>query len=129
MKISRQDWEGVLEKACDIANATENDGDPIYEVHVESMMGLLDELEAKYGPQSKILATRADYLESFSERRALYDQALGLAKTARDTKEIEEIQDSINQLAEEERANQAPHRKAAAPRSLAIRVSRRGRHP
>ncbi|MDH5669965.1 MAG: hypothetical protein OEY86_18340 [Nitrospira sp.] len=102
MKISRQDWERVIEKACDIANATESDGDPVYEVHVESMMALLDELTAKYGPQSQILATRADYLESFSERRALYEQALDLAKKAHDMKEIEEIQDSINQLAEEE---------------------------
>lgn len=104
MKISRQDWERVIEKACDIANAAENDGDPMYEVHVESMMALLDELAAKYGPQSKILATRADYLESFSNRRALYEQALDLAKKVHDMKEIKEIQDSINQLAEEERA-------------------------
>lgn len=104
MKICRQDWESVIEKACDIANATENDGDPMYAVHVEGMMVLLDELAAKYGPQSRILATRADYLESFSERRALYEQALDLARMAHDMKEIEEIQDSINKLTEEERA-------------------------
>jgi len=104
MKICRQDWERVTDKACDIANATEDDGDPMYEVHVEGMMALLDELASKYGPQSRILATRADYLESFSERRALYEQALDLARKAHDMEEIEEIQDSINQLTEEERA-------------------------
>jgi hypothetical protein len=104
MKISREDWERVIEKACDIANATENDGDPMHAVHLEAMMALLDELEAKYGPQSRILATRADYLEGFPERRALYEQALDLAKKADDVEEIEEIMDSINQLGQEEQA-------------------------
>ena len=101
MKITRQDWERVMQKACDIANVTEDDGDPIFAVHVEGMMTLLDELEAKYGPQSQILATRADYLDDFSERRTLYHQALDLAKINRDAKEIEEIMDSIKQLEEE----------------------------
>ena len=74
----------------------------MFGVHVAGMMTLLDELEAKYGPQSKILATRADYLDGFLERRTLYEQALGLAEKAHDTKEIEEIMDSIKQLGEEE---------------------------
>jgi hypothetical protein len=104
MKIRRQDWDRVIEKACDIANATKTDADPMYAVQVEGMMRLLDELEAKYGPQSRILATRADYLDSFSERRALYEQALELARDAHDTEETEEIMDSINQLGGEERA-------------------------
>src|SRR5437667_10173715 len=95
MKICRQDWERVIERACDIANATENDGDPMFEVHVEGMMRLLGELEAKYGTQSKILATRADYLDGFLERRTLYEQALDLAKKDHDTEEIEEIMNSI----------------------------------
>jgi len=112
MRIDRQDWDRVIEKACDIANATESDGDPMYPVHVEGMMALLDELAAKYGPQSKILATRADYLESFSERRALYEQALDLAAKDDDLKEIKEIQESINRLTEEERAETgAPNRR------------------
>ncbi len=104
MKIRRQDWERVVAKACDIANATISDQDPMCAVHVEGMMRLLDELEVKYGPQSRILATRADYLDSFSERRSLYEQALELARDAHDTEEIEEIMDSINQLGVEERA-------------------------
>lgn len=76
----------------------------MFGVHVEGMMTLLDELEGKYGPQSKILATRADYLDGFSERRTLYLPALDLARKAHDTKEIEEILDSIKQLGEEEKA-------------------------
>jgi hypothetical protein len=70
MKIHRDDWKRVLEKACDIANATETEDDPMYEVYREAMMTLLDELESRYGRQSRILATRADYLESASDRRA-----------------------------------------------------------
>jgi hypothetical protein len=50
MKIHRRDREQVAEKVCDIANATETDADPMYAVHVEGMMRLLDELEVKYGP-------------------------------------------------------------------------------
>jgi hypothetical protein len=103
MKISRQDWERVIEKACDIANATENEGDPMYGVHVESVMTLLDELQATYGPQPQLLATRADYLDCAAERRQLYEQALDLARKAHDLNEIEEIMDSINQLNLEER--------------------------
>jgi hypothetical protein len=104
MRIPRQDWERVIEKGCDIANATESDGDPMYAIHVEAMLTLLDELQAKYGPQSRILATRADYTESLAERRALYEEALDLARKARDVEEIEEIMDSINQLGQEEQA-------------------------
>ncbi len=73
-------------------------------VHLEGMMALLDELDAKYGPQSQLLATRADYLESLAERRALYEQALNLTRKAHDLNEIEEIMDSINELGQEERA-------------------------
>ncbi len=54
MKISHQDWERVIAKACDIVNATEGEGDPRYAFHVEGMMALLDELEAKCGCQSRI---------------------------------------------------------------------------
>jgi hypothetical protein len=70
MKIHRDDWERVLEKASDIANATETEDDPMYEVHREVMKMLLDELESRYSRQSRTLATRADYLESASDRRA-----------------------------------------------------------
>lgn len=41
----------------------------MYEAHVRAMMALLDELEGQFGPQSSILATRADYLENLPERR------------------------------------------------------------
>jgi hypothetical protein len=128
MKICRQDWERVVEKACAVANATENDGDPMFEVHVAGLVTLLDELEAKYGPQSRILATRADYLDSVSERRVLYERALELARKAGDTEEIEEIMDSINQLAGEEQAEPGASPEWRPPAPQGIRQPRRGRH-
>jgi hypothetical protein len=129
MRIPRQDWERVIEKGCDIANATESDGDPMYAVHVEALMALLDELEAKYGPQSRTLATRADYLESLLERRPLYEQALDLARKAHDIEEIEEIMNSINQLGQEEQAERnASPLMAALASLLVIQALLRGRH-
>ncbi len=104
MKISHQDWDRVVAKACDIANATASEDDPMYDVHVQGMMALLDDLEEEYGPQSRILATRADYLEDISDRRALYERALHLAKTAHDEKEIGEIMDSLSRLGKEQGA-------------------------
>jgi len=116
MKICRADWERVFEIACDIANATESDADPMLAVYVDRMMILLDELEAKYGPQSQILATRADYLDDVGERRLLYEQALDLARKAQDTSEVAEIIDSINQLEEEQaELDAAPNDDPAKP--------------
>jgi hypothetical protein len=114
VKICRQDWEQVIEKACDIANATKDEDDPMYEVHVESMMRLLDELEATYGPQSRILATRADYVESSSERRALYVQALDLAGRRRMwTRSKKRLSIPSISLVRKHRPNEALHLMAA----------------
>jgi len=77
------------------------------------MMTLLDELESRHGLQSQILATRADYLESASDRRVLYQQALDGATKDGDTKEVEEIQDSLKQLAQEALQNDPDHRNPA----------------
>jgi hypothetical protein len=98
MKISREDWGRVLEKARDITEAAKPPADPMHEVHLEGMMTLLDELEVKYGRRSQIIATRADYLEDRSRRLELYQQALDLAKECHDVNEINEILDSINHL-------------------------------
>lgn len=128
MRICRQEWERVIEKACDIANTTTDEDDPMYAMHVESMMRLLDELEAKYGPQSRILATRADYIESSSERRALYAQALDLARKAQDVDEIEEITDSIHQLGQEAQAERGASPNGGPATRSGIRKSTTGRH-
>lgn len=55
-------------------------------------------------------ATRADYLENASDRRALYEQALDVVVKNGDPEEVEEIQDSLEQLAQEELPHKPDHR-------------------
>ena len=104
--ITKAAWGRVIEKACDVANATRTDGDPMYDVYREQMLELLDELEAEFGTQSRILDTRADYMDDPLERRRLYSKALELARVQNDQDEIEVILQSLRDL-EEERVAEA----------------------
>jgi hypothetical protein len=99
--ITKAAWDRVIEKACDVANATRTDDDPMYDVYREQMLELLDELEADFGTQSRILDTRADYIDDPIERRRLYTKALELARTQNDQDEIEVVLQSIRDLEEE----------------------------
>jgi acetoin utilization deacetylase AcuC-like enzyme len=96
--ITKAAWDRVLEKACDIANATRTENDTMYDVHREQMLELLDELEVEFGKQSRILDTRADYIDDPIERLRLYTKALELAKEQNDEAEIEIILLSIGDL-------------------------------
>lgn len=100
--ITQAAWDRVIEKACDVANATRADGDPMYDVYREQMLEILDELEAEFGTQSRILDTRADYLDDPFERRRLYTKALQLASARNDQEEIEVILQSISNLDEDQ---------------------------
>jgi hypothetical protein len=97
-RITKAAWDRVIEKACDVANATRTDGDPMYDVYRQQMLELLDELEAEFGTQSKILDTRADYLDDPLERRRLCTKALELARAQNDQDEIEVILQSLQDL-------------------------------
>lgn len=99
--ITKTAWDRVIEKACDIANATETDGDPMYEVHREQMLEILDDLEKAFGIHSEILDTRADYLDDPRERRCLYMKALALARHRKDQARIEVVLQSLRDLDEE----------------------------
>ena len=96
--IPKAAWNRVLEKACDVANATRTDDDPMYDVYREQMLEILNELEAEFGTQSRILDTRADYIDDPSERRRLYIRALELATERSDQDEIETILQSLRDL-------------------------------
>ena len=61
--ITKAAWNRVIEKACDVANSTETENDPMYEVHRQQMLELLDDLEREFGSHSAISDTRADYLK------------------------------------------------------------------
>ncbi|MFT4176489.1 MAG: hypothetical protein QM627_07515 [Luteolibacter sp.] len=53
--ITKTAWDRVLAKACDVANAAEIDGDPMYEVHRLQMLELIDNLERHFSkPGSRI---------------------------------------------------------------------------
>jgi hypothetical protein len=99
--ISKAAWDRVIEKACDVANATRTDDDPMYDVYHEQMLDMLDELEAEFGTQSRILDTRADYTDDPLERRRLYNKALELARDQNDQDEIEVVLQSLRDLEEE----------------------------
>lgn len=100
--IPKDAWDRVIEKACDVANATRTDDDPMYEVYREQMLELLDKLEAEFGTQSKILDTRADYIDDPLERRRIYTKALELARAQNYQEEIEVVLQSLHDLEEDQ---------------------------
>lgn len=99
--ITKAAWDRVIEKACDVANATRTDDDPMYDVYREQMLEILDELEAEFGTQSRILGTRADYIDDPLERRRLCTRALELAREQKDQDEIEIVLQSLSELEED----------------------------
>lgn len=99
--ISKSAWNRVHEKACDVANAAHSDNDPMYEVYRGQMLEILDELETEFGTQSRILDTRADYIDDPHERLRLYTKALELARAQNDEDEIRVVLQSIRDLQDE----------------------------
>ncbi len=99
--ITKAAWDRVIEKACDVSNATRTDNDPMYNVYREQMLELLDELEAEFGTQSRILDTRADYIDDPLVRRRLCITALELARAQNDQDEIEVALQSLHDLEED----------------------------
>ena len=100
-RIIKAAWDRVIEKACDVANATRTEDNPMYDVYREQMLELLDELEAEFGMQSRILDTRADYIDDPLERRRLCTKALELARAQNDQDEIELVLHSLHDLHED----------------------------
>jgi hypothetical protein len=100
-RITKAAWDRVIEKACDVANATRADNDPMFDVYREQMLELLDELEAEFGVQSRILDTRADYIDDPLERRRLCTRALELARAQNNQDEIEVVLQSLRDLDED----------------------------
>lgn len=99
--ITKAAWDRVIEKACDVANATRTDDDPMYDVYREQMLEILDELEAEFGAQSRILDTRADCIDDPLERRRLCTRALELAREHGNQDEIEVVLQSLRDLEED----------------------------
>lgn len=109
--ITKAAWDRVIEKACDVANATRTEDDPMYDVYREQMLEILDELEAEFGTQSRILDTRADYIDDPLERRRLCAKALELAIEQKNQDEIEVVLQSLRDLEEDLLDVARPHAK------------------
>jgi hypothetical protein len=98
--ITKADWDLIHELACEIANAASQEDAALTESKTEALMCLLHELEAKYGPCSRITATMADYTEK-DRRLALYQRALQQAKAECDTENESIILESLAEIAAE----------------------------
>lgn len=99
--ITKTAWDRVLAKACDVANATEVDSDPMYEVHRGQMLEILDDLEKEFGVYPEILDTRADYLDDPLERRKLYTEALRLARESDNQRMVNVVLESLREFDED----------------------------
>jgi hypothetical protein len=109
--ITKAAWNRVIDKACDVANATRVDDDPMYDVYRQQMIEILDELEAEYGEHSRIFDTRADYVDDPNESRRLRTNALELAKKQNNQEEIEIIQQTMRDFEEDSLADSKPESK------------------
>lgn len=54
ISIAKGDWDRVHELACEIANAALQNDDVLVDARQEELMCILDDLQLKYGPCSKI---------------------------------------------------------------------------
>jgi hypothetical protein len=96
-RIAKADWDRVQELAVEIANASGQDDQILSDSRTEALMGVLKELEAKYGSCSRISATVADYAEE-DKKPSLYREALRQAKAEGDAENERMILESIAEL-------------------------------
>jgi hypothetical protein len=96
-RIAKDDWDRVHELACEIANASGQDDHVLSDSRTEELMGVLKELEARYGTSSKITATIADFAEE-ERKLPLYRAALQQAKAEGDIENEQMILESISEL-------------------------------
>ena len=96
-QIAKGDWDRVHELACEIATASGQGDHVLSDSRTEELMGVLKELEAKYGTCSKITATIADYAEE-ERKLPLYREALQQAKVEGDIENERMILESLAEL-------------------------------
>ena len=82
--IHESDWTRVEDLAAEVAHHTVEDRPEQASAAEARLLQLLNELEARYGKLPSILATRADYVEDFSECLANLQEAYGLALNTND---------------------------------------------
>lgn len=96
--VTDADWERVHELALKVVNSSLADDLSTAARAQESLIVLLNELDEKYGPKPSLLATRADYVESASEKKRLLHIAYSEADRIRDHRNREMTAHSLAQF-------------------------------
>jgi hypothetical protein len=103
--ITTEDWNEVHELAVEIVNHSAAE-DHMAEARARaSLMALLDRLDQKYGKRPSLLATRADYVESPTERERLLLSAFSEAERIKDSGNRMLVAESLASLYLEELRN------------------------
>jgi hypothetical protein len=93
--VSTKDWDRVHELAIEIVNASGAKNHSLWAALTRRLLGVLDELERKYGPLPSVLATRADYVDASGEREYWLEAAHGQALARGDTRNLVWIATSL----------------------------------
>jgi hypothetical protein len=93
--------------AAEVASRCAEDDEAARESLSLRLLGLLDQLEVKYGPLPSILATRADYVDHSDDRERWLTAAYEQARRLRDAKNLVWIASSLAGFHVEERPDPA----------------------
>ena len=105
--VPKHEWDRVHLLAVEIVEAASLEDDVLYESRVQALFVLLDDLERRYGSQSRILATRADYSDG-PDRYSLYVEALRMSREEGDTENEAMILESMREIEEDEKKTAQP---------------------
>jgi hypothetical protein len=103
--ISGEDWSDVHELAVQIVNHSAAEDHTAEARARKSLIAFLDRLDQKYGKRPSLLATRADYVESPSERERLLLRAFSEAERIKDSENRLLVAESLASLYLEELRN------------------------
>ena len=103
--ISTEDWNEVHELAVEIVNHSAAEDHMAKARARASLMAVLDRLDQTYGKRPSLLATRADYVESPTERERLLLTAFSEAERSKDRENRMLVAESLTSLYLEELRN------------------------
>jgi hypothetical protein len=103
--ISDEDWNDVHELAVEIVNHSAAENHTAEARARALLIALLNRLDLKYGKRPSLLATRADYVESPTEREHLLLSAFSEADRIKDTENRLLVAESLASLYLEELHN------------------------
>ena len=96
--LTKDAWDLIKQPAVDLVNAIVAEDTVLEEIHRNTLFDTLDKIEGEFGSHPQLLATRADFLDDYTERKNLYNEALFLVEQTSNQVEVLEIQDSLKEL-------------------------------